>query len=152
MSSTPTPVADLTVADFTVREDGVLREVLRVSPATDPMQVALLVDNSFATRSYLRDLRAGLGVFVERLGGAHEVAVITFAERPSGTVLAGGRRIDLLRGQRFRETMEAIADELLSQYLRIYARPEMLVAPERAELGTTREALTVRGRAVREVR
>ncbi len=80
------PVVDLTVDDFTVREDGVLREVLRVSPATDSMQVALLVDNSVAMWPYLRDLRDlrdGLGVFVERLGGDHEVAVITFAGRPT---------------------------------------------------------------------
>ena len=77
------PVAELTVEDFTVREDGLLREVLRVSPATDPMQVALLVDNSVAMSPYLRDLRNGLESFVEQLAGDHEVAVITFGDRPT---------------------------------------------------------------------
>ena len=46
--------------------------------------------------------------------------------------------------------MEAIAAELLSQYLLVYARPEILVPPERIELGTTRDSLTARGRPVRE--
>ena len=80
------PVADLTVDDFTVREDGVLREVLRVGPATDPMQVAVLVDNSGAMWPYLRDVRDGLGAFIERIVGEnrdHEVAVITVGERPT---------------------------------------------------------------------
>ena len=70
------PVAELTVEDFTVREDGLHREVLRVSPATKPMQVALLVDNSVAMSPYLRDPRNGLESFVEQLAGDHEVAVI----------------------------------------------------------------------------
>ncbi len=248
------PVAELTVEDFTVREDGLHREVLRVSPATKPMQVALLVDNSVAMSPYLRDPRNGLESFVEQLAGDHEVAVITFGDRPTivvdytrslielrqaigrifprpgsgallldaiynagqglqrraaarpvfvvvttegvehsnrsyqmvlrtiedagatfhavvmtasgpsfdtgsyfrdivldrGSALTGGRRIDLLRGQRFQKTMEAIAAELLSQYLLVYARPEILVPPERIELGTTRDSLTARGRPVRE--
>ena len=42
------PVTDVTPDDLVVREDGVAREILRVEPATDPMQVALLVDNSQA--------------------------------------------------------------------------------------------------------
>ena len=248
------PVAELTVEDFTVREDGLLREVLRVSPATEPMQVALLVDNSVAMSPYLRDLRNGLESFVEQLAGDHEVAVITFGDRPTivvdytrslielrqaigrifprpgsgallldaiynagqglqrrqaarpvfvvvttegveysnrpyrmvlrtiedagatfhavvmtasgssfdtgsyfrdlvldrGTARTGGRRIDLLRGQRIEQTLEAIGRELVSQYLLVYARPEMLVPPERIELGTTRDSLTARGRPVRE--
>ncbi len=248
------PVADLTVDDFTVREDGLLREVLRVGPATEPMQVALLVDNSVAMSPYLLDLRNGLESFVEQLGGDHEVAVITFGDRPTivvdytrslielrqaigrifprpgsgallldaihnagqglqrraaarpvfvvvttegveysnrpyrmvlrtiedagatfhavvmtargssfvtgsrfrdivldrGTALTGGRRIDLLRGQRIEQTLEALGRELVSQYLLVYARPEMLVPPDRIELGTTRDSLTARGRPVRE--
>ena len=44
---------------FWSSEDGATREVLRVAPATEPMQIAVLVDNSQAARSYIRDLRAG---------------------------------------------------------------------------------------------
>src|ERR1044071_3129282 len=39
------PVASVAPEDLIVREDGVAREVLRVEPATDSMQVALLVDH-----------------------------------------------------------------------------------------------------------
>ena len=47
------PVADLGPSDFTVREDKAGREVLRVAPADDPMQLAVLVDNSQAARNYM---------------------------------------------------------------------------------------------------
>ena len=50
-----TPITGLTAADFTVREDGTAREVLEAEPATEPMQIMLLVDDS---RSRQRDLRA----------------------------------------------------------------------------------------------
>ncbi|MDP6608979.1 MAG: VWA domain-containing protein [Vicinamibacterales bacterium] len=245
------PIADLTVDDFVLREDGVLREVLRVQPATEPMHVALLIDNSAASAQYLRDMRDGLGEFARRVGGDHEVAVITFGDRPTivedytrsaielqqaigkvfprpgsgallldaiynageglqrrevarpvmvavttmgteysnrgyqpvlriihevgaifhavvmtstsssmdtasryrdivldrGTSEAGGRRIDLLRGQMFRQAMERVADELLSQYLLVYARPEMLVPPDEIVVSTTRPDWTARGRS-----
>ena len=42
------PVPGLTGEDFRVREDGVAREVLKVGPATEPLTVALLVDDSQA--------------------------------------------------------------------------------------------------------
>src|SRR5262245_25640136 len=55
------PVPNLGPADFVVREDKVAREILAVAPATDPMQIALLVDNSQAgeqfTRVHQRDCR-----------------------------------------------------------------------------------------------
>ncbi len=47
---TGTPVMALSPADFAVRENGVAREILRVSPATDSLRVAMLVD-------YTRDLK-----------------------------------------------------------------------------------------------
>src|SRR6266513_3762806 len=42
------PVPNLGPSDFLVREDNLSREVLRVVPATDPMQIAILIDNSTA--------------------------------------------------------------------------------------------------------
>ena len=45
------PVPDLGPSDFIVREDGVAREVLRVAPAIEAMQIAVLVDNSAAARN-----------------------------------------------------------------------------------------------------
>ncbi len=53
------PVPDLGPSDFIVREDNVAREVLKVAPATEPMQVALLIDNSQAARDYISHYPSG---------------------------------------------------------------------------------------------
>jgi hypothetical protein len=43
-------VTGLTAEDFTVREDGVVREVTSAGPATEQLTIALLVDDSQARR------------------------------------------------------------------------------------------------------
>lgn len=85
------PVPDLGTADFVVREDNVAREVLRVEPAVDPMQVAVLVDTSAASRDNISHMRQALPAFVAALtdspaGQKNEVTIIAIGERP--TVLA----------------------------------------------------------------
>lgn len=78
------PVKTVAPEDVIVREDNVAREVLRVEPATDPMQVSLLVDNSEAARDSIQHMRDGLGPFVNRLTAAgHSVAFITLGDRPT---------------------------------------------------------------------
>jgi hypothetical protein len=78
------PVESVTPADVVVREDGVAREILSVAPATDPMRVALLVDNSQAATESIQFLRDALGTFATRLTGAgHSVALITLGDRPT---------------------------------------------------------------------
>ncbi|MBI3262065.1 MAG: VWA domain-containing protein [Acidobacteria bacterium] len=76
------PVPDLGVTDFIVREDGNTREVLRVSRAVVPMDVTLLVDNSRAAEQDIPFLRTGLESFVDAMTPAHQVALVTFGERP----------------------------------------------------------------------
>ncbi|MBI4477795.1 MAG: VWA domain-containing protein [Acidobacteria bacterium] len=76
------PVSGLGVDDFIVREDGVAREVLRVSRAVVPMDVALLVDNSLAAERDIPFIRTGLEGFIEAMIPAHQLAVVTFGERP----------------------------------------------------------------------
>ena len=85
------PVMDLGTADFIVREDNVAREVLRVEPASDPMQIAVLVDNSTAARDNISHIRQALPSFVAALtdgpaGQKNEVSIVAIGERP--TVLA----------------------------------------------------------------
>ena len=68
-------------ADFIVREDNVAREVLRVAPADDPMQIALLVDNSqAAARLHPRLSGTALPAFVDGADGPagvkNQVAII----------------------------------------------------------------------------
>ena len=61
------PVPDLGPADFIVREDNVAREVLHVAPADEPMHIALLVDNSTASRDNISHFRTALPPFVTSL-------------------------------------------------------------------------------------
>ena len=77
------PVSGLTAADFTVREDDAAREVLRVSKATAPMHIAVLVDTSQAMEEHMLDVRTALRAFFEQLGGRHEIALIGLGERPT---------------------------------------------------------------------
>ena len=83
------PVSDLAPSDIAVREDNVAREVLTVAPAVEPMQIAVLVDNSQAAAPFIPDYREALAAFVdaltngERPATRNEVAIITLAERPT---------------------------------------------------------------------
>ena len=80
------PVRGLTAEDFTVREDGQVREVLKAGPATEPLDVALLVDDSQAADPALQHLREGVLAFIDRLAGKAEIALITFGDRPTSVV------------------------------------------------------------------
>src|SRR5262245_43995217 len=75
------PVPDLGPSDFLGKEDNMTREVLRVQPATEPMQIALLVDTSIAAQSDVPHIRQALPPFVTELttpnaaGRKSEIAV-----------------------------------------------------------------------------
>jgi VWFA-related protein len=77
------PVEGLGPDAFVVREDNVRREVLRVSPATEPMDIAILVDNSTAAADEITFLRSSVSKFVERMADGNKIAVITLADRPT---------------------------------------------------------------------
>jgi hypothetical protein len=66
-----------------VREDGRAREVLRVTPASSPMPIAILVDNTQAARDHIADIRKGLTSFVKALNGIGPIAIIGVADRPT---------------------------------------------------------------------
>jgi VWFA-related protein len=103
------PVADLTAAEFKIREDGVAREVLRVQPATGPLSIELLLDDSDISQPAINEIRQGAASFVQQMFAANsqtEIALMTFGDRPtvvvpattSATTLAGG--IDRLFGRK----------------------------------------------------
>jgi VWFA-related protein len=77
------PVTGLTARDFTVREDGTPREVLRAEPATAPIDLILLVDDSQAATQAIPYLRDGLAQFVDRLQGKASIGIVTIGERPT---------------------------------------------------------------------
>lgn len=100
------PVAGLGPADFTVREDNVKREVLRVEPSAAPMQLALLVDtseivgNGSVHPSVTSDLRVGLKAFINAVFASNstsQMALYTFGERPTPVVDYASSPIPLLR-------------------------------------------------------
>jgi hypothetical protein len=82
------PVPDLGPADFIVREDNVAREVLQVTPAADPIQIALLVDTSQAATGFIGDYRQAIPGFIDAVlggpaGAKNQLAIVGIGERPT---------------------------------------------------------------------
>lgn len=82
-------VSGLGPSDFVVHEDKATREVLRVGPGDDPMQLALLVDDSPALQRSLMDVRTSIAAFITAITGdipprgKHQIALITYSSRPT---------------------------------------------------------------------
>lgn len=80
------PAKDIAITDFTIREDNQAREVLAVAPAKTPMRIALLIDNSQATRPLINELRSGMTGFINAIFKASPestMSVSTFGDRPT---------------------------------------------------------------------
>jgi len=77
------PVAGLEPDAFVIREDGARREVLRVSAANDPIDIAILVDNSVGITDEITFLRTSLSNFVAKMAPGNHVALIGLADRPT---------------------------------------------------------------------
>jgi VWFA-related protein len=247
------PVDGLPSNAFVVREDGVRREVLRVSKATEPIDIALLVDNSAAVSDEVTFIRSAVSKFIARMAPGNQIALITLADRPtifvdytndtkrlndgvgrlfamtqSGMTLldgiaetsrglarretpraamvpivtdgteftnryyrdvvkdvvaaraalhmvtigqfyysdehgirersflldagpreSGGQRVNLLSPHGLEGALEKLARELSSQYKVVYNRPESLIPPEKVEVTSAREGVTMRGTPAR---
>ena len=77
------PVVGMGAAEFVVREDDTAREVLRASAATEPLQIAVLVDTSQAMEEHMLDVRTALRGLFKQVAGKHEIALIGLGERPT---------------------------------------------------------------------
>jgi VWFA-related protein len=77
------PVEGLGPDAFVIRENGQRREVLRVSHAIEPIDIALLVDNSAAAASEITFLRDALSTFVATMATDNRIAIIALADRPT---------------------------------------------------------------------
>ena len=77
------PVADIAARDLTVRENGIERQVLRVSRSVDRFDIAVLVDTSQDAEASIPDFRRGLLDFFRAMSDRHEIALIGFGRRPN---------------------------------------------------------------------
>jgi Ca-activated chloride channel family protein len=64
------PVTDLTADEFAVKEGGKTAQLVQAAPATEPMQIALIVDDN-GTGLF----RAGLSRFIQRMDGHAAMAI-----------------------------------------------------------------------------
>ena len=82
-------VTDLTAADFTVREDGNTREIIKVEHAKAPLMVSLVIDMSQpppGMNTYPRHLRTGVTAFVAALRASSPGVKIEINEVANGVV------------------------------------------------------------------
>jgi hypothetical protein len=63
-----------------------VREVLNAGPATEPLTIAVTIDDSQASSSLIQFIRDGLSAFVKALDGKAEIAMSTFGDRPTPLV------------------------------------------------------------------
>lgn len=129
------PVTGLGADVFRVREDGNAREVLSAAPATAPLTVAFLVDDSQATSGATQFIREATDTFIKALAGKGEMSVVTFGERPTIAVdytsdqkklLDGAKRI-FPRAGAGAYLMEAISEVSRGFRKREAARPVIVV-------------------------
>ncbi|HXG54901.1 MAG TPA: hypothetical protein VNJ03_05930 [Vicinamibacterales bacterium] len=79
-------VPGLGSTDFSVREDGVEREVINAVAATEPLSIVLLVDDSQASTASIAHLRDGITHFLELMKGKASIGIVTVGERPTSVV------------------------------------------------------------------
>jgi VWFA-related protein len=77
------PVDGLGPSDFVVTEDGRRREVLRVSPALEPIDIALLIDTSASAERAIPSIRDGVKDFVTQMAVGNQIALVALADRPT---------------------------------------------------------------------
>jgi VWFA-related protein len=161
------PVEGLGPDAFVVREDGRRREVLRVSRATEPIDLALLVDNSQAVTDDITFIREALSRFVAAMGKEHRIALIGLAERPTVIVPyttdraqlttaigrlffmtgSGMTLVDALfetsRGLRSRDSERAVFVPVLTDGVEFTNRYSKDVVRELREAGVSMHAVTI---------
>jgi hypothetical protein len=82
------PVPGLAADDFVVRENGMRREILRVTPATEPIDLTLLIDNSRAASDKITYYRMAIPEFLNALPQNTTITLVGLADRPTMLVKA----------------------------------------------------------------
>jgi VWFA-related protein len=74
-------VANLTVSDFTLQEDGVEQKIDRLVPMAEPFDVAVLVDTSASMRLQVEDVENAILTFIDTLRPEDRVMPVSFNDR-----------------------------------------------------------------------
>ena len=79
IDQTGQPVTDLTAEEFRVSEDGIAAEVVSAEVGTEPMKIALLVDNGrrISQGQAINPLRDAVTGFIENIPPEHEIGLFT---------------------------------------------------------------------------
>lgn len=77
------PVADLTAADFAVKEGGKEREVVKAEPAKSRLRLALVAEERLVADG---SIRMGMFEIIKRLNGVADIAIITVGLRNTTVV------------------------------------------------------------------
>ena len=126
------PAKDLTAADVIVRVDGKTREVLGVAPATEIMQIALLVDDAGPGIQFIR---TAVAEFIHILQNAAEIAIVSTAAQnavlvdftsDSGALLAATNRL-VTRSTSGGYLLDAIRESASTLQRREAARPVIVL-------------------------
>jgi hypothetical protein len=99
------PPASLALGAISVREDGIVREVTKIEPATGPMHIAVLMDTSEASQGSIPDMRDAVRAFGAAIWAKSpdtQIALYSTGERPTreadftSSPAALGRGVDRL--------------------------------------------------------
>ena len=126
------PPADLAPQDVEVKEDGARRNVLAVKPASDTMQIVLLVDDSGPG---IREVREGVAAFIRIVQRSAEIAIVSTAKQNTvlvdfttdpGALITGVNRLTT-RTTTGGYQLEAIRESALTLMRREARRPVIVV-------------------------
>src|SRR5579864_693378 len=80
-------VTDLRKDEWAIREDGTDRAIVDLKPATDPIDVVLLIDTSKTAFASIVDLRAGLQAFAKTLFAGPAPVTISISDVSGSSVM-----------------------------------------------------------------
>ncbi len=124
---------DLTAAEVEVKEDGKTRAVLKVEPMSEPLSVALLLDDR---GSDINEIRASLAAFVSRVQGRAEVSLVSVVPTTlkifdytssAPAMMSGIQRLVWRAGPAGGLVLSAVADAADELKRREVARPAIVV-------------------------
>jgi hypothetical protein len=130
---------------------------LRKREAPRAVIVPVITNGAEFTNRYARDVtaavrQAGAGLHAIVIGNL-ELGTTEERERAftldEGARTTGGQHVTLLAETAVRQALLKLARELSSQYKVVYGRPESLIPPEKVEVTSPRNGVTMRGTPAR---